>query len=155
MAEPVNLEFDPKTSAGPLDPAFVERTEEMIGLSFDKDWIAFLSRQNGGVPRKQYFPLGKNVKVVERFLPMVDVAVNPEAAEYDVGAVWSQIEDRLTENLVPFAAIFPGDFLLFEHQASGPPKVVWWMHERSRRRQPYTEPVADSFDDFLRMLQAE
>ena len=155
MATP-EIQFQPNTSAGPLDPAVVRKAEKMMGRSFPADFLEFLGRHNGGVPRQRYFDLDGNVKVIERFLCLVERAPgNEEHRQYHIGAVWSQISDRLNEDLVPFAALFPGDFLCFDFSAGETPAVVWWNHDLSLEDEPHTEPVAPSFADLLGTLRAE
>jgi SUKH superfamily protein len=150
----VDLEYDPKSLAGPLDPKEVEQAERFVGMRFDPDWVAHLAQFNGGKPGKREFELGKNVKVVTRFLPIVPGFATDHQGHgaMDVRAVRIRIEDRLHDRLVPFVALYPGDYLCFEYAGPGRPRVVFWDHERSRPGKPYTEPVAESFADFLPRL---
>lgn len=151
-----DLEFEPGTEGGDFDDEYVKETEEMLELEFDPDFIAFLKKHNGGVPNKQYFTLDDNEKVVERFLNLFpDYEENEEFGQYDIGVIWSAIEDRLNEYQVPFAIVYPGDFLCFDHEGEGKPKVVLWDHDLSEEDDPYTIPVADNFTQFLSMLTAE
>jgi hypothetical protein len=63
------------------------------------------------------------------------------------------ILDRLNDYLVPFAELFAGNFLCFDYEGGGRPKVVVWRHEDSRDESPYTEFVAANFDEFLTKLR--
>lgn len=157
MSEDLKLEFEPGTDAGEFSDEYVADTEEMLMLDFTPDFIAFLHEHNGGIPKKQYFPLDEDVKVVERFLCMCpDYEDRPEFGQFDIGVVWSQIEDRLNDYLVPFAAVYPGDFLCFDHEEDEKnPKVVLWDHNRSLEDEPFTYAVADNFRTFLSMLTDE
>ena len=149
----IDLEYDPQSLAGPLDPEQVSQAERLVGMRFDPDWLAHLARFNGGKPGKRNFALWRNVKVVTRFLGIVPhyLAKEPPGV-YDVRSVRLRIEDRLHERLVPFAALYPGDYLCFDYEGPGRPRVVLWDHEKSRPGQPHTEPVAPSFAAFLAML---
>ena len=69
MAAEIN--FDPDTVAGPLDPQVLIENEKMTSLRFDSDYLTHLLKFNGGVPRQRNFKLGNNIKVVERFLCMI------------------------------------------------------------------------------------
>lgn len=150
----VDLEYDPRSLAGPLDPKEVEQAERFVGMRFDPDWVAHLALYNGGKPGKRNFDLGDNVKTLTRFLCIVpNFAGDREGhGAFDVRAVRIRIEDRLHDRLVPFAALYPGDYLCFDYAGPGRPRVVLWDHEKSRPGQPHTEPVADSFTAFLQML---
>jgi hypothetical protein len=153
---PGPLDFDPGTVAGGFTAAYVEKLQRMLDLEFDPAWLAFLKDHNGGTPRQRYFKLGRNTKVLEFFFSLVPDYENDERfGQVDVGVVWSQIEDRLDEHLVPFAAVFAGDMLCFNHEEGGPPRVVLWDHERSEEDSPVTLPVADDFASFLSLLFEE
>jgi hypothetical protein len=153
---PAILEFERGTVAGPFSKAYVQTTQEMVNLQFAPDFLAFLEAHNGGIPKRRYFKMGSNQKVIDRFLSLVpNYSDNPEFGPYDIGVVWTQIEDRLNDSLVPFAALYAGDFLCFDSSGGGKPRVVFWDHERSDEGNPFTKPVADDFQQFLSMLTAE
>ncbi|MBS1794070.1 MAG: SMI1/KNR4 family protein [Acidobacteria bacterium] len=157
MAEKLELEFEPETGAGPLDADYVNEEEEMIGWEFPPEFLEFLKKQNGGVPKKKYFPLGENTKVLERFLCLDADYEESKFGDYDIGVVWSDILDRLNDYLVPFAAVFAGDFLCFDYEdeESETVRVVLWNHDLSEDDEPHTTPVADGFEAFLKMLSDE
>jgi SMI1-KNR4 cell-wall len=149
----VTLKFDPQTDAGSLDKQYCSETEEMLALKFTADFVAFLNRQNGGIPAKQFFKVGRKVKVVERFLCLYkDYEDRPEFGQFDIGVVWSQIEERLNDHLLPFAVVFSGDFLCFDYEDSEIPKIVLWDHDLSDTDEPVTTLVSDDFEEFLSLL---
>ncbi|HEY0459050.1 MAG TPA: SMI1/KNR4 family protein [Pyrinomonadaceae bacterium] len=155
MSDLTNLEFVNEQDAGAFDDDFVRRTENMIGLEFEPSFLEFTKRHNGGTPKKKYFKMGERTKVLETFLGFVpDYKTSPYGG-LDIGVVWSQIDDRLNEYLVPFAAVYAGDFLCFDYEDGKPPKVVLWIHELSEEEEPVTEPIAASFEQFLKMLTDE
>jgi|SRR5688572_3383360 len=150
------LDFPPGTSAGPLDPARVLAVEQRVGHAFDEAFLELLVEQNGGPPLVRELRVEGRAKVLERFLCVVDARENPRDAIYDVGAVWTMLQGRLAPTLVPFAVLFPGDFLCFDHAAPGPPAVVWWKHEAPAGVAAVpTVPVAPSFTALLAMLRRE
>jgi hypothetical protein len=150
------LQFPPGTSAGPLDPGRVLAVEQRLGHAFDEAFLEFLVEQNGGPPRVRLLSVEGRTKVLERFLCLVDPRENPRDAIYDVGEVWSMLQGRLAPTLVPFAVLYPGDFLCFDHAAPGPPSVVWWKHEAPAGAPAApTVPVAGSFTALLTMLRPE
>jgi len=156
MPPQTGIEFEPDSCAGPLDPTEVAETEKMIGLKFVPDYLEFLSSCNGGTPRNRYFDVLNNTKVIERFLCITsDYQRDDVHGPYNVGVVWSQIGDRLNDYLIPFAALFAGDFLCFDYEDRETPRIVWWNHERSDELRPHTEFVADDFNAFLGILYSE
>jgi hypothetical protein len=153
MSDDLKLEFEPGTDAGEFDDEYVKDTEEMLAHDFTPDFLKFLKEHNGGVPKKPYFKLDEDVKVVEFFLNLCpDYEDRPEFGQSDIGVVWSQIEDRLNDYLIPFAAVYPGDFLCFDYENNDPPKIVLWDHNRSLEDKPVTYPVTDNFKQFLALL---
>jgi hypothetical protein len=156
MAEELKIEMLPGTDAGKLDANYIDETEDMMELEFTPDFLEFLEHHNGGVPKKQFFNLGENTKLVERFLCLfADVQNNVEFGQFDIGVIWTQIGDRLSEFQMPFAAVYPGDFLCFDFEPAEDdekPTVVLWIHDESYEDHPVTLPVADTFEQFLGML---
>jgi hypothetical protein len=148
----MEIEFEPGTSGGPLSEDYLARTEKMLRLSLPKDYVELLRRANGGVPVAKFFRFGRNEKVVERFLSVIENYKTDPLGWYDIGVVWSQIEGRLDDSLIPFAALFAGDFLCFDCDVGTEPAVVIWDHERSEDDQPVTQPVATSFPEFAAKL---
>jgi hypothetical protein len=157
MSEKIDLEFEPGTDCGKLDAEYVDAKEEMIGWEFPPEFLEFLKTQNGGIPKKKYFPLDGNTKVLERFLCLDADYEESETGDYDIGVVWSDILDRLNDYLVPFAAVFAGDFLCFDYEdeESETVKIVLWNHDLSEDDDPHTTFVADGFKQFLSMLKDE
>ena len=150
------LEFKPGTTAGKFTKTYVKKLERMMGHAFDPTYLAFLSAHNGGVPLRRDFKLGQNSKVVEHFLYLVpDYKDDAVFGQLDVGVVYSQVDDRLGNFLVPFAALFAGDLLCFDHEEEGRPRVVLWDHERSEEDAPEVTLIAQDFDAFLGMLVAD
>lgn len=111
---------------------------------------------NGGNPRKRYFPVSGNIKVIERLLCIIEnIEGDNKNGDYNVGVVHAQIFDRFNGHQVPIAALFAGDFLCFDAENADLPKIVVWDHERSREGDPVTLPVADDFTSFLSLLYAD
>ena len=147
-----HIEIQPGTSAPPPSEGGRARIEDSLGLPLIQDYFDFLMGTNGGVPVKKFFFLDRNEKVVERMLSVVDGYTESAFGVYDIEVVWSQIEDRLDDSLMPFAALFGGDFLCFSYQEGIEPIVVFWDHEKSRENAPALTFVAPTFLEFSKML---
>jgi hypothetical protein len=146
------LQFSPKVFAGEFDEKYVGETEKMLGQKLPPDFLALLRQHNGGIPKRKFFRLGNNIKVIDQFLALVPDYEKSPYGDLDIGVVWSAIEDRLNDYLVPFCLVFPGDYLCFDYETGDAPKVVLWIHDRSTEDNPATVAVADSFREFLSML---
>jgi hypothetical protein len=158
MATEVDLGYDPSSLMGPLDMRRVQKVEKEfqdseMPITFDPSYIEHLSRFHGGVPKKRCFQTDDGgEEVIDRFLNFVDHKVDKENGWYNVAVTWSQIEDRLNEYLMPFAALGGGNMLCFDYEQGGRPSIVVWRHEESGPDDPVTEFVAANFDDFLTKL---
>jgi len=159
MSEGIDLEYDPTSFVGPFDPKQAERYEKRWvehenPFHLDPAYLEHLSRFHGGTPAKNCFRTRRGrVRVLERFLNFVPDEKKGEWGVYHVEVMRCLVEDRLSDNLLPFAALFAGDLLCFKYGRGGPPAVVVWLHEESASRErPVTEPVASSFDEFLPLL---
>ena len=158
MAEKFDLRYDPATLLGALDRGEVQKFQEYLQecdqpIIFDPAYLDHLSRHHGGIPKKRCFRSAAGHEFyIERFLNFVDEKTNKELGWYNVEVTWTQIEDRLNEYLIPFALLFSGNFLCFNHESDGRPTVVVWLHEESSEDEPVTEFVANNFDEFLAKL---
>ncbi len=155
MKHEVDLKYYPDSYVGPLDMKEVTdwehyfATHEQPQIKFDPAYLRHLSKFHGGVPNKRLFLTDKGTeKVINRFLNFLD----PVLLTDSVGGTWSDIFDRLSDNLMPFADLASGDFLCFDYEKGGRPQIVVWFHELSPPSSPYTEFVANNFDEFLEML---
>lgn len=121
-------------------------------IYFDNSYIDYLLR---GFRGQRYFSTiageSHSITTVLNFLPADS---SHPLSDYSVPNTWGLISDRMGMYLMPFAELFGGDMLCFDYQKDGRPQVVVWYHDRSRPGQdPYTEPVASNFDDFIELLR--
>jgi len=148
-----SLQFEPNTSGPAFSSARLRVVESELGVELPHDFLEVLRAANGGIPSARHLSISGNERQIDRFLSIFDDYKNHPLGIYDIEVVWSQIEDRLGESLVPFAALSNGDFLCFSY---GPeertPSVVLWDHECSLADEPSVQPVARSFSDLLKKL---
>ena len=149
---PYEITMLPGTSASSPSSDRLEVVQRSFGITLSHDYVDFLRSTNGGIPIRRYFSLAGNEKVVERFLSLVEAYKADPLGIYDIEVVWSQIEERLNDSLVPIAEVFAGDFLCLDFSKSSEPAVILWDHEKSRVDVPYLMPVAPSLGHFIEML---
>jgi hypothetical protein len=140
----------------------INQFNEFYEIFLPKDFIDFLNENNGLIPKDILtFQTNNNEKVIERFLPMLDKPNNyPMDGMYDIDVVITQIGERLTNNeeligmnIIPFAALFAGDFLCLDFRInSKSPEVVMWDHNLSEEFQPSFEFISQTFGDFLSLI---
>ena len=157
-----DLDYVEDSFVGPFNRQTVIDFQEYLhrcgwtSIVFDESYMNYLAHFHGGSPRKRYFKTSKGtVHVLEEFEHFDDTLPHESPRRVDnVQRSWSDANDRLGPFLMPFADLFAGDMLCFDHSQPGRPKVVVWFHEESTDDVPYTEFVADNFDEFLKLLHA-
>jgi hypothetical protein len=136
--------------------------EKVYRITLPEGFRDWLSAANGAVPRERVFIQGNRERLIERFLPILDDPGGDEVhGQYDIAVVATQLDTRLSDRgdrvglvLIPFAALFAGDFVCLDYRAGGPePSVGVWDHELSEDFAPHVETVAASFTEFLQRLR--
>lgn len=155
----IDLNYDLNTVVGEFDESVVTVFQQWLHDSdfdkivFERSYIDHIRMFHGAVPRRKYFKTVKGTShAITRFLNFLGRNGNPLLRHYSVQCTWSDINDRLTPRMMPFAELFAGDYLCFEFDGLQRPKVIVWFHERSTEESPYTEVVADTFEQFLELL---
>ena len=151
--------YEPNSFAGKFDESQLRDFEEYLReceqpIKFDMDYVSHLRKYHGGRVRRRFFldEQGFEHSVV-RFLNFT--SRGHELSDYQVPVAWSMADERLGVHLMPFAALFGGDLLCFDHQTS-PPCVVVWDHEMSEPdEESVVYKVAASFVEFLSLLSDE
>jgi SMI1-KNR4 cell-wall len=142
----------------------VLRSEEIFGIKYPRDFVAFLKENNCGAPLDAYqgFDTSNNTKVISRFLGLMEDYRTHPLGGYDIGVVWSQIDDRmgiigdeLGSKMLPIIELEFGDLVCLDWRRSpDAPEVVVWDHEQSRPNEPpHIEIIAGSFTEFLALLK--
>jgi hypothetical protein len=138
----------------------IAKFERSNHISLPPDFVEFLKKYNGAVLDYVVFEDGRRERLIERFLCLLaDYPTNPDGI-YDMGVVMTQIDERLVEfsedrlgyNVIPFGALFAGDFVCLDFRKSETPSVAVWDHEQSDEYAPMLNTVASSFAEFERML---
>jgi hypothetical protein len=140
----------------------VEWFERSYRVKLPAAYLETLLTSNGAELATNIFEYGGNEFVLERFLCLLD---NPRDdgiyGWYDLSSILTQLDARLVEdenlvgmNLIPFAAIFGGDFVCLDYRESAVPRISLWFHEESDDFAPVTETIADSFEAFIEMLRS-
>jgi SMI1-KNR4 cell-wall len=153
-----------KTAATAPPQKKVLLSEDIFRLKYPKDFIDFMKQNNCGAPLDAYrcFDSSNNTKVIDHFLGLMENYSTNPLGYYDIGVVWSQINDRmgiigdeLGSKMLPIVALEFGDYVCFDWRYSPEaPEVVLWDHEQSRPNEPpHVELIAKSFTEFLGKLK--
>jgi hypothetical protein len=126
MGKP-DLDYEPDSFVGPLDRREVRAFEKWLRASgydrirFDRTYLDYLARYHDGSPRKRYFRTETGTThVVVRFLNFLPSGSGHRLEPYNVDVSWSAVSDRMGQHLMPFAELFAGDLLCFDHERYPP-----------------------------------
>lgn len=139
----------------------IKRHERLWRLNLPELFIEFIKVNNGVKVKEASFECNGRNYLIERFLCMVDDIENHPDGVYDIDVVFSQIGERLTDNedllgaeVLPIASIFAGDFVCLDFRRNKlAPSVCVWSHEESGEFDPVTYIVADTFSEFLKIIE--
>ena len=138
----------------------MQEFESVCRITLPEEFKKFIKEYNGAVPITNQFPDDRRERMIERFLCLVDDFESDVNGWYDIEVVLTQIESRLLDdedligyNVIPFAALFAGDFVCLDCRKSGIAPVVVWYHEESDDLNPVFANVAESLTEFLEMLK--
>ena len=109
--------------------------ENFNKIRLPNKYVLFINQFNGGEPIDLTLTVEGEERLIEKFLCLLDDPhADAIAGQYEIGVVLSQIEDRLTDDedqigavIIPFAALFGGDFLCMDYRGNKYPKVVVWV----------------------------
>ncbi|RAS79934.1 SMI1/KNR4 family protein [Priestia endophytica] len=143
------------------DEKLIARVEDSFEIKFPADFIHFLSKNNGAIPITRFFKYKSNEYVVDRFLCLLDNPRENDRGMYDIKVVFSQLDERIISDedstgaeLVPFAALFAGNFVCLDYRDNEKnPTICIWYNEDSGEFEPVTEKIANSVDEFVTMLE--
>jgi hypothetical protein len=149
------------TAAEPPSDEALRRLESVTGVALPADFVAFLRSANGARPETPEVPVEGRERLIEHFLAVLDDPAEHPSGWADIEVVMTQIDDRLVgedevgTRLVPFAAVFGGDFLVldFRRDPDGP-AIGLWDHNRSEEFAPFVVDVAESFTAFAELCHA-
>jgi len=143
------------------DDDFIAKTEQNLEVVFPEDYREFLKAYSGGDPSYASFLAAGHDWCIDRFLCLLPSGSDDPRGCYDIEMVWGQIDDRLGEDpdgtgteMVPIAALFAGDMVCLDYREDARnPKLVVWLHEESDYLKPSTRFVANTFTEFLDLIQ--
>jgi len=156
------MQFAPNTTLPAPSPDSIDELEEAYEIKLPPSFVRYLNTGNGGTPVENSFPQGGELRMIEFFLPLLDDPAEDERGWSDINVVITELDERLIDDedaigipIIPFAALFGGDFVCLDFRANPEqPQVAVWDHELSEELQPHLEVIAPDFDTFLRQLRA-
>lgn len=143
----------------PTEELLVEH-EKNWRLKLPKDYKDFVMNYNGGIPEEKLFKCNEHYYEVTRFLCILKNVSETKEGWYDISVVESQIGERLTDNgdligveVLPIAELFAGDYVCLDYRKNKEaPCVCIWSNDESGDFDPVTYKVANTFTDFITLL---
>ncbi|ROR31752.1 SUKH superfamily protein [Mobilisporobacter senegalensis] len=142
------------------DIELLTEKEKKWRLTLPDSYKEFISHYNGGVPIQNSFIYNSKSYAITRFLCVLKNVKEEKFGWCDISVIESQIGERLTSNedlvgieVLPIAELFTGDYLCLDFRVNKlNPSVCIWDHEESGEFEPITYWIADSFDNFMKIL---
>ena len=156
------IEMIPSSIALPLpDDEYIATRTKGWRVSLPADFKEFVKHFGGGCPAVRTFVADGHEWAIDRFLCILRGYADHPLGDYDIGVVWSQLDERLGEDpdalgaeMVPIVVLFAGDYVCLDYRASqDEPSVVVWLHEESEYLSPVVRPVAATFTEFLELIK--
>ena len=141
----------------------LNRKEKFWHVKLPSEYCEFLMTINGGKIENASFSYGGHDYEIDRFLSVLSDYETNRFGHYDISVVLTQLDARLTDNedligveKLPIAVLFAGDFVCMDFKESSiNPSICVWFHEESDDLAPVTIKIADSFEEFTKMLYIE
>ncbi|MBA3856022.1 MAG: hypothetical protein C0507_03845 [Cyanobacteria bacterium PR.3.49] len=143
-----------KNSQTKLTAAEIEQLESHTCISLPADYKAFLLEHNGGEPDPSDFVTrdGKVESFVSCFLPISNLVEDNLLEEIEGISQAGQIPS----NLIPIAIAAPDNRIVIAFKGKERGKVYYWAWDEEDENHiasyKYIRLIADSFDDFIRLL---
>ncbi|WP_308123256.1 SMI1/KNR4 family protein [Priestia aryabhattai] len=120
-------------------------------INLPETYKEFVKKYNGGAPIKNRFKCSNYMYMIDRFLCILNITGERDDECYDIGAVRTQLEERIVfdENLVgtellPIAVLFAGDFVCLDYRNNvKEPTVCVRKHEESTDLNPVTSIISE------------
>lgn len=137
----------------------IDSFENFWKVKFPEDYRDFLIKYNGAVPETNVFTFKRRKYLVEQFLCLMEKSArNDENGEYDIGVVltakgelMNDEEDIFGTDIVPIASLSGDDYVCLDYHKKKPSVVIWYGGE-SEEFHPVLRKIANSFSDFLNMI---
>lgn len=144
-----------KNSQTKLTEEEIEQLESQTGISLPVDYKAFLLEHNGGEPDPSEFQTkdGKVQSFVSYFLPISNLVDDNLLEEIEGLSQAGQIPS----NLIPIATDPADNRIVLSVEGKERGKVYYWAWDEEDDNHiasyKYIRLIADSFDDFIRLLR--
>ena len=122
----------------------IERVEHRLQITLPEDYKQFVLKYDGGYPSPNHFKVDGKVEIFNNLISL-------DENEYDnIYEILEDLQDRLSDQLIPFAEDGFGNLLCFDYSADK--NIVFWDHEKNYDNFKESTFVCDSFSSLIENL---
>ncbi len=156
----MDIEFEETLNPKPNEE-LIKKKEGYWRLKLPTLYYQFLLKYNGGIPVKRNFYYKNHRYYIVSFLGILKDYKYNEYGDLDIDVVLTQLDERLTDNedligceLLPIAELTGYDYVCLDFRKNpDSPFVCVWSFRDSGEFDPVTVKIADSFEEFIEMLE--
>lgn len=146
----------------------IKSLEDYFRHEFPKEYVDFLKKYSGIIPAMNVITCGKKQYYIDRFLCVLEDHVNDKNGWYDIEVVATQMEMQMLDfwdeetdeendesygmDTIPIARLTTEDYIYLDYRAGDPPCISSWYYDKAYGDVPAFHKIADSFGEFLKML---
>ncbi|MDU7074031.1 MAG: SMI1/KNR4 family protein [Streptococcus peroris] len=122
----------------------IERMEDRLQITLPDDYKQFVLKYDGGYPYPNHFKVDGKVEIFNNLISL-------DENEYDnIYEILEDLQDRLSDQLIPFAEDGFGNLLCFDYSADK--NIVFWDHEKNYDDFKESTFVCSSFSSLIENL---
>ena len=122
----------------------IESVEHRLQIALPGDYKQFVLKYDGGYPNPNHFTVDGNVEIFNNLLSL------DENETDNIYEILEDLQDRIGDQLFPFAEDGFGNLLCFDYSADK--TIVFWDHEKNYDDFKETTFVCSSFSSLIENL---
>jgi SMI1/KNR4 family protein len=122
----------------------IESVENRLQINLPDDYKQFVLKYDGGYPNPNHFKVGEKEEIFNNLISL-------DENEYDnIYEILEDLQDRIGDQLIPFAEDGFGNLLCFDYSADK--NIVFWDHEKNYDDFKESTFVCSSFSSLIESL---
>lgn len=101
----------------------IESVEHRLQITLPEDYKQFVLKYDGGYPNPKHFKVDGKVEIFNNLISLDENEYN------NIYEILEDLQDRIGDQLIPFAEDGFGNLLCFDYSANK--NIVFWDHEKN------------------------
>lgn len=101
----------------------IESVEHRLQITLPEDYKQFVLKYDGGYPNPNHFKVDGKVEIFNNLISLDENEYN------NIYEILEDLQDRIGDQLIPFAEDGFGNLLCFDYSANK--NIVFWDHEKN------------------------